>query len=320
MQDQYTVDVERIASQRKAQWMKAARAKRFDLMRAIDHSVPYWLIIIALVMFVLSAPHTASVFDQLTPGWGWSAPLGVEFGLLYAAFRRKRARIKREKTPASLWLLEGLLFITAVVVNGAGSLQAAVSASKISAMSLVSIVEQFGAMSVTVQIGLILVPLAAFIIPIGTGVTGEGLASLILEWRAADDGLEDTWREVIKTELYQALFAELTRRGVSAVDARREASALSAGYVGGRVADVSPRLSGPVRADTSQVSALVVSEPVRTAPADVPDKRTLVVQWLSDHPDEALSISVRKLAEAVGVSKTLAHEVLNEYRQRNGAS
>src|SRR5258706_9698239 len=42
--------------------------------------------LVALVLYGLSAPHTASVFDKLTPGWGWIAPVGVEFGLLYRHF------------------------------------------------------------------------------------------------------------------------------------------------------------------------------------------------------------------------------------------
>lgn len=75
---------------------------------------------VALVLYGLSAPHTASVFDKLTSGWGWIAPIGVEFGLLYKAFRRD-ARATGEMVSWALWLLEALLFLTAMLVNGAGS-------------------------------------------------------------------------------------------------------------------------------------------------------------------------------------------------------
>lgn len=314
MVDLPRLDVEAIANRRKMDWMRAERRKHFSLMKSIEQSVPWWLFIIAGVMFALSAPHTASVFDRLTPGWGWLAPLGVEFGLLYAAFRRKQVRIKREKAPRSLWVLEVLLFVTAVIVNGAGSLAAAVNTTNIDTMSLATIIRDFGTMPITVQTSLLLVPFAAFIIPIGTGVTGEGLATLILERQAVDDQLELAWRDVSRAELYQALFAEYTRRGIDPLSAKREASALSAGYVGGRVADVRTTPSIAVRSDVPQVSAASLPAPVRSAPVDAPDKRTLVVQWLSEHPDEADNISVRKLAEATGASKTTAHEVLREYR------
>jgi hypothetical protein len=62
-------------------------------------SVPYWIVVVALVHYGLSAPHTAGVFDKLTPGWGFIAPIGVEFGLLYAAFRRRLARAEKQPLP-----------------------------------------------------------------------------------------------------------------------------------------------------------------------------------------------------------------------------
>jgi hypothetical protein len=64
---------------------------------------------------------TAGVFDKLTPGWGFIAPVGVEFGLLYAAVRRKAGKIQKESLPWTLWALETLLSLTAMLVNGAGA-------------------------------------------------------------------------------------------------------------------------------------------------------------------------------------------------------
>lgn len=314
MVDLPRLDIEAIASRRKMEWQRLQRRKHFSLMKSIEQSVPWWLFIIAGVMFALSAPHTASVFNRLTPGWGWLAPLGVEFGLLYAAFRRKQVRIRKEKVPRPLWAFEILMFTTAIIVNGAGALAAVVSAGNIDTMSLDGIARGFTAMPITVQTSLLLVPFAAFIIPIGTGVTGEGLAQLILDRQKVDDQLDLAWRDVARAEIYQALFAEYTRRGLDALSAKREASALSAGYIGGRVTDTRPALSVSVRPDTPQVSAASLPAPVRSATADGTDKRTAVVRWLSDHPDEADAISVRKLAEATGASKTTAHEVLREYR------
>ena len=36
----------------------------------VADSVPYWIVIVAVVLFGLSAPHTAAVFNKLTPGLG----------------------------------------------------------------------------------------------------------------------------------------------------------------------------------------------------------------------------------------------------------
>ena len=85
------MDVETIYRHERRRWFKE-EALRKTIREYIADSVPYWIGLVAVVLYGLSAPHTAAVFDKLTPGWGWIAPLGVEFGLLYAAFRRRFAR------------------------------------------------------------------------------------------------------------------------------------------------------------------------------------------------------------------------------------
>src|SRR5437588_12454982 len=114
------LDIEGIYRQERERWFKE-ESPRKSARDVIADSVPYWIVLVAVVLYGLSAPHTASVFDKLTPGWGWIAPVGVEFGLLYAAFRRRLDRDTSEKTPWTLWALEILLFVTAMLVNGAGA-------------------------------------------------------------------------------------------------------------------------------------------------------------------------------------------------------
>src|SRR5258708_29440241 len=116
---------------------------RRTLRDMIAGSVPYWIILVALVLYGLSAPHTASIFDKLTPGWGWIAPIGVEFGLLYTAFRRRVARFASENVTWTLWLLEILLFLTAMLVNGAGAFTSVVSAVNLQQLSFAALIEQF---------------------------------------------------------------------------------------------------------------------------------------------------------------------------------
>jgi hypothetical protein len=59
-------------------------APRRSVRDLIADTVPFWIILVALVPYGLSVPHTASTFDKLTPGWGWIAPIGVECGRLYS--------------------------------------------------------------------------------------------------------------------------------------------------------------------------------------------------------------------------------------------
>src|SRR6185295_4743616 len=114
------IDLEKLYRDEYRRWLRE-EAPRRSFRDILTGSVPYWIILVALVLYGLSAPHTASIFDKLTPGWGWIAPIGVEFGLLYTAFRRRVARFASETLTWTLWLLEVLLFLTAMLVNGAGA-------------------------------------------------------------------------------------------------------------------------------------------------------------------------------------------------------
>src|SRR5271165_3532218 len=137
------IDIEAIYRQERQRWLHD-EAPRKSLRDHIAESVPYWIILVALVLYGLSAPHAASVFDKLTPGWGWIAPIGVEFGLLYTAFRRRVARAASEQVSWTLWLLEVLLFLTAMLVNGAGAFTSVVSSANLDKLSFTALTEQFG--------------------------------------------------------------------------------------------------------------------------------------------------------------------------------
>jgi hypothetical protein len=185
-----------------------------------------------LVLYGLSAPHTAGVFDKLTPGWGWLAPVGVEFGLLYAAFRRRLAKAEQEILPWTLWALEILLFLTAMLVNGAGSFVSVVEATQLDNLSFAAIAEGFGNLPATSQAALIMAALSAFIIPIGALVAGDGLAALALERRTGRDFREERWLEVEFTVIYRAVFVRYLQQGIQERDARQRAHSEVRGYLG----------------------------------------------------------------------------------------
>src|SRR5436190_1203643 len=175
-----TIDVETIYREERQRWFRD-EAPRKGIRDHIADSVSYWIVLVALVLYGLSAPHTAGVFDKLTPGWGWIAPIGVEFGLLNAAFRRRLDRATNEIAPWTLWALEILLFITAMLVNGAGAFSSVVTVTQLDNLSFAGIVIEFGQLPATSQAALVMAALSAFIIPIGALVAGDGLAALALE-------------------------------------------------------------------------------------------------------------------------------------------
>jgi len=157
------IDVEAIYREARERWLKN-EAPRKSIRDHIADSVPYWIILVAVVLYGLSAPHTAAVFDKLTPGWGFIAPIGVEFGLLYSAFRRRVAHHAQQVVPWTLWALEALLFVTAMLVNGAGSFTSVVAATQLDNLSFTAIAEQFGHLPATSQAALIMAGLSAFIV------------------------------------------------------------------------------------------------------------------------------------------------------------
>src|SRR5215213_8883335 len=128
------IDMETIYRTERQRWLRE-EAPRKSVRDVIAQTVPYWIVLVAVVLYGLSAPHTASVFDKLTPGWGWIAPIGVEFGLLYAAFRRRLGRDTMEKVAWTLWALELLLFVTAMLVNGAGAFSSVLAATQLDHLS-----------------------------------------------------------------------------------------------------------------------------------------------------------------------------------------
>lgn len=225
------LDMQAIYRQERQRWMKE-EAPRKSVRDGIAESVPYWIILVALVLFGLSAPHTAGVFDKLTPGWGWLAPIGVEFGLLYTAFRRRLINVNKQVLPWTLWALEILLFLTAMLVNGAGSFTSVVAATQLDKLSFSSIVEEFGQLPATSQAALIMAVLSAFIIPIGTLVAGDGLAALALEQNAGHDYREQRWQEVEFTVIYRAMFVRYLQQGLQERDARHRAFSEVKGYLG----------------------------------------------------------------------------------------
>lgn len=229
MDDQ--INMEAIYRQERQRWMKE-EAPRRSVRDMLTGSVPYWIVLVTLVLYGLSAPHTAGVFDKLTPGWGWIAPVGVEFGLLYAAFRRRLAHAEKEQLHWTLWALEILLFVTAMLVNGAGSFSSVIGAIGLETLSFTAIVEGFGNLPATSQAALVMAVLSAFIIPIGALVAGDGLAILALERRIGNDFQEERWQEVEFTVIYRAVFVRYLQQGIVERDARQRAFAEVRGYLG----------------------------------------------------------------------------------------
>ena len=60
------LDIQAIYRQERQRWLKD-EAPRKSARDNIAESVQYWIILVGLVLFDLSVPYTAGVFDKLTP-------------------------------------------------------------------------------------------------------------------------------------------------------------------------------------------------------------------------------------------------------------
>lgn len=307
------IDIEAVIAARKRKWLEDARGS-VTIQERIAVSVPWWLIIIFLVAFALSASHTAGTLSRLS-NMGYLAPAMIEFGLLWAAFARVLSRQGRFVVTVALRLLE-LVFITmAVVVNFSGSLTSvAAQSDKIKDLSFGGILAAFGSLNVQTQTDLIIVPLFAIAIPAVTWVVGEGLAGMFLEQRKSGSLLEEKWREVEREEIRQALYIEFVKF-MEMIEARRRADQMSRSLSAGQQRTVSAPIEYPVTPDRAKVSAMSVREVSAPRPGRNTDARQNVRDYLSAHPEIVNEISVRKLAEACQVSKTIAGEVLKEWKE-----
>lgn len=59
-----TLDMEAIYGEERKRWLRE-EAPRQSFRDIVADSVPYWIVIVALVLFGLSAPHTAEIFNRL---------------------------------------------------------------------------------------------------------------------------------------------------------------------------------------------------------------------------------------------------------------
>jgi hypothetical protein len=295
-------DLETIHREERKRWLRE-EAPRKSIRDRIADSVPYWIVLVAAVLYGLSAPHTASVFDKLTPGWGFIAPIGVEFGLLYAAFRRRLAKDARQAISWTLWALEILLFLTAMLVNGAGSFTSVVAATKLDNLSFAAITDQFDRLPATSQAALAMAGLSALIIPIGALVAGEGLAALALERRTGGNFREQRWQEVEFTVTYQAVFVRYLQQGISERDARQKALSEVKGYL----------------RQGSSSGVRLLSAGSEQQPNEQPNSvKGKVRAYLTENPDAA-ELSVNQLLsvlreQGVQAGRTTVAEVLKDVK------
>lgn len=246
-----SIDLANIRASAKQRWLSERKARSTFLDR-VENSVPWWLIVIALTIFALSASHTIETFNLITPGLAVVAPLFVELGLLYTAFHRKKSRKSGEEVGLINWLFEIMLFMVAVGVNAVGSWNMIVTALGIDNLPFDKIMAGYSQMPSKQAAALLLVPAAAVIIPVGAVAVGEGLSKLIFERKQQTDTTEQDWIVAAPEYLYPVFFDAL----------------IAAGETPAKAAGLAERYAGAAPKKQT-FSKLVSSEPVTPETAEI---------------------------------------------------
>lgn len=329
-------DVDQVLTAAKILYYREKR-KEIGLQERVGQSVPLWLIAVAVVFYCLSAPHTAETFNRLTPGWGFVAPIGVEFGLLYAAFRRKQIKTLGEETPYQLITLARILFTMGIGVNGYGALAAVLHSGGLDGLSIGAIIARFGELAAVSQAALFLVPLIALAIPFSINVVGEGLAALLLTYRATGNVLDQRWAQERADIEFMALRNAAINAGIPTPKAINWASRIAGSKVMIKAAEEYPAL--PASAMFGQVSNVHLSANVQSmsdSDTSRTNKRTngqtdngqyislnarrggkatqIARAYFTEHP-EALNIPSRNLVGVIAAGKTTIDNVQREMKE-----
>jgi hypothetical protein len=198
----------------KAGWLEKRR-KSVTVLERIERSQPYWLFFILFAVILLSASHTTAAFQQVIGtkiyiNADLSIPLGsvgviaIEFGLLYASFGRFRAHQKRVRIEPMVLAMEVIFFISAIVINGTGSINV------LSDQHLVG-----GQDDGKIAGGLFMVVIAAVVVPISLVIVGTGIARLVYERKIEPDRFAEDWLRDGPDVLHLAFHDELLRLGES---------------------------------------------------------------------------------------------------------
>ena len=205
------LDIAAIAERARTDWEKSQR-RRAGLAKHLTGGLPLGLVILAVMFFLLTAPHTMNMMDKITPGFGVAAPIGIEIGIIIIAALMAAGWNSRQNT-----VLLYMLLVIAILLNFSGGMIAIIEAGAAAAgtigdthnQTLQELVENFGLLPATYQITLIINLLTGPVIPvvskfIGEGVIGIALGHIDLKSETSLDKWAAAQYEVTRSALYRA--------------------------------------------------------------------------------------------------------------------
>lgn len=290
----------------KGLWLRTEAPKRdmqdmfFDLRIVL-------LTLAFLAMGLLSSSHTVEAFSHNAPfALAMVSPLAFELYLIASTLTGKGTH-KDWGTKST----QGLIFIVAVIANGASGWQQATSTS--------------GANMLLVYQAMALI--AAPIVPLATMSIGHQLAGSI-QTRQTTDKVGDAWISAEFGVFYKALYTAYNTQGVTPAEARKLAQADVRGYLGGvKVTNEQPRLTAQVADNNRPIPDTgSVTDTADNSGSSGYSGQTRLKKGEAKQRFEALiqsdplylvnpALSVDALADRLGVGRSTAGELWKQWKE-----
>lgn len=346
------INIPDVETRTREKWERDIRRRR-RIEVWLVRLMPYLIILMGVVFYSLSAPHTANILNMITPGWGNFSPIGWEFGILIISALQE-AGVRKLITFMILW---GLV-IMSIAINVAGGFMAVVQNGShflgeeinVAAMTFNQLFDRFGSLPASFQSALFLVIPLGILIPLIAAAIGEIVIKLAMgKIRLERQSDEQRWYIEAAGIMYNALFATALQIGATP----KLASGWAQGIVDQMYAYTPPqpqltdargqqRTDGHLSARIGQATAIIDNErrPIGFVPPQTgvgqsgrtdgqPDARgqhghgvgytrkptaTEIVRGHLEQYPEDVNMTARDLANKLGVGKTTTADVLKELR------
>ncbi len=212
-------------------WL-SVNARRVSPQERFSIWLPFFLVVIQLAFFLLSASHTIEMINKISRNVGLAAAVGFELGLIVLSYMIYLAQKRGTQMPIWWGALEVLLFMLIVGANFGGSIAAVLEATSVKAFSASAIIAAYGSLPLNDQIALGLAVLFSISVPIGSLVVGQAVAHLLLDSEVQGSPIEARWERVAWKELYSAFYASGIDGGLDPRTAKLQAQRLASGFSG----------------------------------------------------------------------------------------
>lgn len=294
------IDISEVETTARKAWEKEYK-RRQSLERVIIGLVPAGIVLMAVIFFMLSAPHTQKILETITPGVaGFFSPLAWELGILIFSVLRE-AGWKTKTT----WFILAILLCMSIFINVFGSLIFVIesSGSAIASLTIQSILAQFGTLPINSQIVLLVSIPVGFIIPIAAKLTGESLIKLALgRIKISTSDLEVLWAKEAGEVLYRSLLKTALKMGATSDQAGSWARTLATQMYGFQNRSEEPQFQPPTPLPAISTGNMALT-PMQQIMQPQRVRADELSVWMDQNRERVAILSNREVAKAYTLEK-----------------